>query len=50
MRKTKVRETVATIIIIVIVVIVAAIGCKALGYNVPGLSAITDALGMGNGE
>jgi hypothetical protein len=47
MRKTKIRETVFGIVLIVLVILVAAFGSAALGYTIPGLSAITDAFGFG---
>jgi len=46
---TKIREKVAALAAIVIVIILFAVGSAVFGWDVPILSNITDALGIGGG-
>ena len=47
MRKTKIRETIFSIVMVIVLILFAAFGSAMLGYRIPGLSAITDAFGFG---
>jgi hypothetical protein len=44
--KTRLRGFIAAVITIIVLVVFVAIAAKVLGWNIPGLSAITDSLGI----
>jgi hypothetical protein len=46
MSKVKIRAFSMAVVAVAILVVFAAIAAKVMGYDVPGLSAITNAIGM----
>jgi len=46
---TKIREKIAAVAAIIIVIIMVAVGGAVFGWDIPILSNITDALGIGGG-
>ena len=47
MNMTKVREIIAAIVAVAVIIVMAAVGAALAGYRIPGLSIISDALGIG---
>jgi hypothetical protein len=47
MHRTRIREHIAKLIAIVVVLLVASVGAALFGWNVPVLSAVGHALGVG---
>jgi ABC-type long-subunit fatty acid transport system fused permease/ATPase subunit len=43
---TKTREIIAAIVALVLVILFGAVGAAVAGIRIPGLSAITDAIGI----
>lgn len=50
MKWVKVREKFAALIAVVLVVVLAAVTATVFGYNIPVLSDISRALGIGGGQ
>ncbi len=48
MRFVKMRERAAAAFALILVIFLAAVGAAVAGWDIPGLSYITDALGIGN--
>ncbi len=50
MSMTKIRGFLAGVVAVIVLVLFAAFATSVMGMDVPGLSAIADALGMPRGE
>ena len=50
MSMTKIRAFIAGVVAVFVLILFAAFATSAMGMNVPGLSAISDALGFPQGE
>ena len=48
MSMNKTREIIAAIVAVILIILFAAVGAALMGWDIPGLNFISNAMGIGN--